>query len=536
MNETLKRAFIPSLGDFIYVFVFLFLLRLLPNLLYNDGGTGWHLATGRFITESGKIPYIDFMSYTFPGEPWVSQYWLFDAIMYWFQHALGYNGLAVFFAACFGGLFLWLYHVCRTEGASSLPVFAMVLVSAICSSIQFLARPIVVTWLMVFLFGVLLDRFQNDKLSSKQLILILSISSLFWANCHPGFIIGLVMIGIYLCWNLVGALCHNIRHERQSGRSNALSLCIALLACLGATFVNPYGMELHVDLIQDLVDGSKNSLIDSVEEFRSPSFHGGIQTRALELLLLGTLAAPAMSALRPCMARTLLVLAFAHLTLYAVRNAPLFALVSAPFIAQSMSQLRIFEPSGISVSPNDAKPPLLRRLIDNVLVRCRRMDQQEVLNGFHLLPVILTVAFLFIAANGGTLGSSQVLNSKFSADAFPTTTLQSIKQLNLVAKEGFNDANWGGYIFYETGLPVYIDDRASFFANFYVHYGEIVSMFPGWKEKLQQDGINWILFRKNTDFANAIKQDDNWKLAAEDQAASLFVRKTKVPHRAKFQR
>lgn len=96
MKETLKRAFIPSLGDFIYVFVFLFLLRMLPHLLYGDGGTGWHLATGRFIAETGKIPYNDFMSFTFAGDPWVSQYWLFDIIMYWFQKALGYNGLAVF--------------------------------------------------------------------------------------------------------------------------------------------------------------------------------------------------------------------------------------------------------------------------------------------------------------------------------------------------------------------------------------------------------------------------------------------------------
>ncbi|MBY0549151.1 MAG: hypothetical protein K2W95_17895 [Candidatus Obscuribacterales bacterium] len=530
MNELLKRAFIPSLGDFIYAIVFLFLLRLLPSMLYNDGGTGWHLATGRFIAETGKIPYNDFMSFTFPGEPWVSQYWLFDAVMYWFQHALGYNGLSVFFATGFGGLFLWVYHACRKEGANCLLVFAMVFVAAICSSIQFLARPIIVTWLMVFLFGLVLDRFQNDKLTTKQLIFILSVSSLFWANCHPGFIIGLVMVAIYLCWNLIPSLFHSSSQQRRSAVTKSVALGTALFGSFIATLVNPYGIELHIDLVQDLVDGSKNSLIDSVDEFRSPSFHGGIQAKALELLLLGTLVAPAMSLLRPCVARCTLVIAFAHLTLYAVRNAPLFALVTVPFIAQLMSQTRLPELLGNRTTTES--PPLLRRLLDAVLTSCKRMDQQEVLNGFHLLPIGLTILFFALSANG----NNQILNSKFSEHSFPTTTLQSIKQLNLAPREGFNEANWGGYIFYETGVPVYIDDRASFFANFYVHYGEIVSLLPGWREKLKQDGINWILIRKNTDFANAIRQDSDWKIASEDNAAYLFVRNKRVPAAAKFQR
>lgn len=507
---------------------------MLPHLLYGDGGTGWHLATGRFIAETGKIPYNDFMSFTFAGDPWVSQYWLFDIIMYWFQKALGYNGLAVFFAACFGGLFLWLYQVCRREGANCLLVFALVFVAAICSSIQFLARPIFATWFMVFLFGLILDRFQNDKLSQKQLILTLSVSCLVWVNCHPGYIIGLVMIAIYLCWNIIPSLFHSAVEHRRRARVKTFALGIALIGSAIATLLNPYGMELHVDLLQAMAESSRNGLMDSVEEFRAPSFRG-IQTMALELLLLGALAAPAFSALRPCVARSLLVIAFAHMTLYAVRNAPLFALVTVPFIAQLMSHTRLAELIG-GDQPANEKAPLPRRLLDSVLASCKRMDQQEVLNGFHLLPVVLTAAFFIISANGGLLGNNQILNSRFNEHSFPTTTLQSIKQLKLAPQEGFNEANWGGYIFYEAGIPVYIDDRASFFGDLYVHYGQIVSMFPEWKEKLKQDGINWILFPKNTDFANTIKQDSDWRIAAEDKAAYLFVRNTRVPAVGRFHR
>ncbi len=521
MNEITKRLMLPSLGDFIFVIVFLFLVRMLPHMLFSDGGTGWHLATGRFIAETGQIPYHDFMSYTFPNQPWITQYWLADVLMYAVQHSLGYNGLAVAFAACFASFFLLLYHQCRKEGAGALLVFVMVMLGAVVSTIQFLARPIVATWLMVGVFAFILENFQNNKLSTKYLLLSLFVCSTLWSNCHSGYIIGVTQIIIYAVYNLVPALTHSDAASRdESWRKSLIFGSASILSIIAAT-LNPYGFALHGNIFHIL--GNK-AIIDSVEEFMSPAFHGGIQPTSLELLLGATIAAPMISTIRTSLPRALTVIAFIHLTLYAIRNAPLLVFIACPFIAHHCSQTRLTEVIG----PPSQQVPRMRRVLDSFLERCKRMDCQEILNGYHLLPAIFVISFLIISANGGNGFGQQILDCGYGDQRYPVKTLASVGKLGLKPEEGFNQVNWGGYIFYETRMPIYIDDRANFFEDFYYRYGQIISLYPGWQDVLKADGINWVLYPKNSDFSNALKHDSQWRIADEDYAAYLFVRITPV--------
>src|SRR5690348_7781337 len=64
--------------------LFVFLLHIAvtmsrPAQLFGDPGTGWHLATGRYILDTGSIPRADMFSFTAFGRPWVSYSWLFEA-------------------------------------------------------------------------------------------------------------------------------------------------------------------------------------------------------------------------------------------------------------------------------------------------------------------------------------------------------------------------------------------------------------------------------------------------------------------------
>lgn len=530
LKEFCKRLALPSLGDFIFVIIFLFLIRLLPSFLFGDGGTGWHLATGKYILETGRIPYAEFISYTFAGKPWITQYWFSDLIMYLVQLSAGYNAQAVFFAALYGAIFLWLYHQCRREGASVLFTFALVMVAALASSVQFLARPLIVSWFMIFLFALLLENFQQGKLSAKKAWLWFFLSSIFWTNCHSGYIIGVAQVIIYLGCNLLFALLHSEPSERTASKNRAGQLAVVLLCVFVGVSLNPYGLALHSNIMETLAN---KSIIDSVTEFKSPSFHGGVQTGCLELLFAAVAAGLYVTSTRVSLPRLVMVIAFGHLALYSVRNAPVFALIAAPFIAQLFSRTRlpvIFgAETSVAVETNGSAAPPFRRFLDAIINFDKRLSAQEVLNGLHVLPVSMVLFFYIVAVTGGGIGANQLVQGGFSPGEFPSTTLQAVKNMQLNPKEGFNDANWGGYIFYEAGIPVYIDDRGTFFGDYYVRYGRIISLYPEWKDLLKEDGINWVIYRKHTDFANALASDPDWTLLAEDQAAVLFGRKNKVP-------
>jgi hypothetical protein len=549
VNETGKRALLPSLGDFIFVFIFLILVRLIPSFMFGDGGTGWHLATGRFILENRRIPYEEFISYTFAGKPWITQYWLTDLAMYLVQLAAGYNGLAVLFAAVFAAIFLWLYHQCRQEGCTALISSFLVMVAVTASSVQFLTRPLVVSWAMVCVFALLLENIQKGKLTPKKAWIWFFLWSMLWSQCHSGYIFGIAQVIIYLGCNFLFAIFHSNTAERNLSRNRTLQLAGVLSCVLIGTSFNPYGIALHTNIMETL---SNKAMIDSIQEFMSPSFHGGPQTGSLELLFALVIGSLYLTATSPSLPRLLTVIAFAHLALFSIRNAPIFAMIAPPFIAGCLAHTRLPEMFGSSDSsasstsvdsnsPVDdsaagaasaAKPPVLRRTIDAAISFEKKLSAQEVLNGYHLLPILLVVVFSAIALVGGSIGGNRIVQGGFSTNEFPTTTLTTVKRLGLNPKEGFNDANWGGYIFYEAGLPVYIDDRGTFFGDYYVRYGKIISLFPEWKELLKQDNINWIIFRKNTDLANSLLNDPDWIVLGEDPAAILFGRKGKVPQPA----
>src|ERR1051325_5000553 len=42
-----------------------------PSRIFADPGTGWHLATGRWILEMASIPRHDAFSFTATGNPWI---------------------------------------------------------------------------------------------------------------------------------------------------------------------------------------------------------------------------------------------------------------------------------------------------------------------------------------------------------------------------------------------------------------------------------------------------------------------------------
>src|SRR5437899_2219164 len=70
--------------------VFALLLALLLTVgegLLRDPDTLWHIGVGRRILQTGSFPWVDHLSHTFEGHPWIARDWLSEIIF-----ALAYEG------------------------------------------------------------------------------------------------------------------------------------------------------------------------------------------------------------------------------------------------------------------------------------------------------------------------------------------------------------------------------------------------------------------------------------------------------------
>ena len=154
----------------------------------SDTDMGWHLATGRWVVQHHAIPSTDVLSYTAAGTRWIYPPFA-GVLLYLIFCAAGYVGLSWFCAlACVGTV---AYLVRKLDLAS--------IVLAMCSvePIAFRTGPRADLFNTVFLAIFLGELWAFQRGSSKRLWL-LPITMLIWVNFHPGFILGLAVIGAYL--------------------------------------------------------------------------------------------------------------------------------------------------------------------------------------------------------------------------------------------------------------------------------------------------------------------------------------------------
>src|SRR3954447_6343763 len=79
-RSRVARFFIPSISDFLFLFLAAWLFAAGPIVLLNDGDTGWHIRTGEYILNTRTIPSTDLFSFSKAGQPWFAWEWLIDVL------------------------------------------------------------------------------------------------------------------------------------------------------------------------------------------------------------------------------------------------------------------------------------------------------------------------------------------------------------------------------------------------------------------------------------------------------------------------
>jgi hypothetical protein len=374
-------------------------------------------------------------------------------------------------------------------------VVVLVMVS---SQIHWLARPHAFSFVLTAIWYCILDEYQTAR---RNRLFWLPVVMLFWVNLHGGFMLGFILLGVYLASNVAGIIfCAGT--ARQESALKAKGLGLAVLACLATSLINPAGYDILLFPFRLVGD---QFLMDNIMEYASPDFHGTVPFRYLLYL---TIAIFGLSTTRLTLVELSLIVLLTHMALYGVRYIPLFGIIAAPILVRH-GQFILEKASG--------------KWVDACKTVSDKIALSSALSRPHLWAACGAIGVLLYAATGW-------INYQFDPEKKPVAAVEYLKNMNLRGNM-FNNDGFGDYLVYAAWpqYRVFVDGRQDMYGPQRLReYDAVIRVAPGWDKIVEKYRIEWIFFDTNSALSVHLSRDPDWHLIFADNVASIFVRRNSL--------
>lgn len=490
-KTSLKRIF------FIFFLLLVFFLTFRPS---TDPDLGWHLKTGELILERG-IPKTDWYSYTMPDYPWIAHEWLSDVITYQIFSVTGLLGLSFFFSLFLTIIFIILYSALPRDIDKEIKIFLILAAILVSAPVIFGgARMQYVTLMGFALLTYFLVKWRAGKISTKKLYWLPFIF-IIWANLHGGFIVGLVLLFLFILLEWIRFL---LKKKDFVFSQDNISLSfhdlkkatIFFFVSLAATLINPYLYRIYTEIYNTFTD---RDAFNNIAEFLSPNFHSP-QFLNFLIYLLAIFVLVIIYRKTPDFTLGILTLLFLAMSFRSIRNIPIFTILATlfivPYIIPFWSAIK------------------------------KHFRYASAFFFFALIGFFLVVSFFRIF---GTIGASFWKELYGVESGYPTVVAEHLKKHPLTGKV-FNRYSWGGYLLYEgVADKVFIDGRMAIWKKegecVFCDYLKIKKIEPGWKKKLDKYKVDWIIIDRNSSLDGALQEDSDWEVYAADLYGIVYKRK-----------
>ncbi|MCC6567827.1 MAG: hypothetical protein IT315_01170, partial [Anaerolineales bacterium] len=199
-------------------------------MLSIDSDLGRHLALGSYILEHHAIPTNDLFSHTLTGESRPPYEWLSQVIFDIANRSLGLDGVILLTAFILSAVILLLYQHTFNRSQSVLISLLVVLLATGATSIHWLPRPHIITFLLLVIWVHNLEKLRTGK---PIKIYVFPLIMLFWANLHGGFIFGFLALAAYVAgwaWDRV---------RKQATNETGKNYLLIGLTSLAASIITP---------------------------------------------------------------------------------------------------------------------------------------------------------------------------------------------------------------------------------------------------------------------------------------------------------
>ncbi len=472
---------IPNLITWIFFYIFIFFFLLHNSYSYLDPDLGNHLQTAKEIIKSGELPNTVIHDYTIYGKAWVAHEWLSEITIYAIYNNLGYLALNIFFVLIIITILILLNVFIHKNYLKNKNEFVFILLLQLLGVIAIAPhcgiRLQEITLLFLTLELVIIYYF-NKKKNYKLLFVLLPFFYL-WSNLHPGFLLGLAVLGFFVVIKTLELILYK-KYKLSFIDFNILKIknivifIMFSLASFILTLLTPYGLKLYAFLTDCANTYYLKHISEWLPQYYFPFNYWQIFYLAIIVTFTEITIINAIRTKKSYMDiwQIGLVIVFACLAIKSKRHFPLLFVASFPFLFYALK-------SFMSLPKNF--------LVKNDLIKK--------IFYFYLTITLLLLSFLYL------------IKTNYTKDPFVSFLnnypLRAIKYLK--DNPQYNDLNilnpydWGSYITWVyPERKLFIDGRFSQFKyNNHTLLEEYHEFFDKDKiaEKIKQHNIQLILLK-----------------------------------------
>jgi hypothetical protein len=495
-SYTCGRPVSPTLVRYAPALV-LFAIFVADCARYADTDLWGHIAFGETILKQGRVPWLDFYSYSAPGMPYFDHEWLAQVIIAGVYDALGVVGLKLMKLAITAATILLLAGAEGETGASPGVQSGVLMAVALALLPQMQFRPQLFTFMLMAALLLILAR---DNYRGHAPVWLLVPMMILWVNLHGGFIIGLAVIAVY---GGVAGL-----QDLLEGRGWRRPLRFAAItgATAAATLATPYGTNAWGAIFQT---------------FERPSIlNADTEWQPLTVFLRSTWD-------QPHAGNAFLLLVFVMLILLAVTLVLTPSREDLPLVAVAivMGISPFVSVRNMALAMIAAAVPLARHcqmLVDKVRSRSVRNTAKSTSDVLLPAAQIFMVSLAMLLAVETGLFSRRMLTARPS----PLGALAFMQRHDLHGNVLCN-FEWGEFmIFHDADSRVFIDGRYQL-----VYPPKVIEDYlgfyhdlPGAAAMLESYQHDYVLISPGVDAGKFMRSRKDWKLIYSDSASVLFAR------------
>jgi len=482
-----------GLLDYAAVFFLAAVVLLRPGWA-NDPGVGWHIRSGEWMLSAREILRVDpFLSGA--SRPWINDQWLSDILLFALTSVGGFPlAHAIFGGICVATYFWIVAGLLSRLSASVLAVALVLLLAASAGSMQWILRPVVLS----FLFFALVYRLcysdwpRRADLKAKESAFkrwSLPVIFVFWANCHPAFVLGLVVVAVRLASQALGCL------RKQEATWALIQEGTIFLLCVLGTLATPYGFALYQN---SFALGSSQYFMNLNVEWAAPDIWTLIFAPFFFSLIVLTVLALRVRGKGLGVAESILLVMFLAAALFQRRYIPYFSVVSAAPL------LKLLEANLSTLSFRRSALSPLTAALSAIDVRQRTKTS---MTGFLIIWALLAAAVLVF----GRLPFRSTSWSEIMMGRAPQALSDLVEEQ--LGGRVFHSPDLGGLITWRLWprIKASIDDRnilsgESAYRDFFrVRKGEF-----GWKEYLESNKFGQVLLEREAPLIRLLSREPDW--------------------------
>ncbi len=453
----------------------------------------WHISYGEWILDHGRLPTIDFWSWTYDGHPYRLTQWLGELAMGIAHRAGGELGTQTLSTLLMVLTLAFSYRAARCYLDNRLAALSVAL---FCDNILNLpCRPHQFTHLgLAILTAILADYLTTGK--RRGLFWIPPLMAL-WVNLHGGYAVGLAYL-----WLLVGAFVVEpyLAQRQKPGLSLvALPLAIAAIAGTLATLINPYGAGAWSYAVD--IAGLKSSLVGIVDEWHPTTIKMSVGLHYF-FVTTAVFVAMAVSKDHPRIRSLLLMLAIALVGWSAVRVSIMMSVLLVPLLAEAFHGTALYR----LAFTGDAS----------------RYDRN--IQGIIAIPLL----FLVLLTSLLTIRDDKTVRDAM-LDKFPVNEVAFMKQHGISGRL-LNTPETGGYLIRQLGQKVSIDTRLDLYGDeplfkfLSAHSGDMT-----WREYINRMDPDVVLIENTASLRQLLISSGIYRMVNEGEHFSVIVRSGDYP-------